>query len=187
MGPRFVLASSALGCGALSGITAVLNPSRVMGRGGRVCSRQNVCDALARRTRLLSHSILAGRKGQVAKSDLFCSHGLNCKRTFSGIIVGSDVGGGVLANSCYFCGRLASDTFTAGHTITVSCSRNSDLFVRTSALVVVASCLGASSVFHRVQTCRGIHVCEASIRNIYSSLICGSGSSYIAVCHSPVL
>lgn len=131
--------------------------------------------------------MLAGRNGGLANSDLFCSHVLKCNRTFSGMRVGSAIGQGVLANSCYFCGRLAKDTITAGHTMTVSCSRNSDLFVRNSALQLVACRVGASSVCQRVHTCRGIHTCHASIRTMYSSLICGSGSSYVAVCASPVL
>lgn len=165
----------------------VLKPSGVIDSGGRVCSRHKFCGAVARRTRLLSHSVLAGRKGGLMNSDLFCSQLSKCNRTFSGIGVASAVGGGVLANSCYFCGRLASSTFTAGHTITVSCSRNSDLFVRNSALRVISCGLGASSLCQLVGTCRGMHVCHASIRKMYSSLICGSGSSYVAVCISPVL
>lgn len=182
-----MLASSALGCDASAGVTAVLNPSSVIDRRGRVCSRHNVCGAISKRTRLLSHSMLAGSNGQLAKSDLFCSHGTNCNRTFSGIRVGSAIGGGVLANSCYCCSRLGRGTLTAEHTITISCSHNSDLFVRTSALLVGDCGLSASSLFHRVHTFRGIHVCDVSLRNIYSSLIFGAGSSYLAVCHSPVL
>lgn len=187
IGPGFALASSALQCDATAGVTGVLNPSSVIDSTGRVCSRLNFCGARVKRTRLLSQSILAGRKGHLAKSDLFCSHMGKCKRTFSGIVVASAMGGGVLANSCYCCGRLAGCTFTAGGTITISCSRNSDLFVRTSALRVCACCLGASSVFQRAQTCRGMHVCHASIRKMYSSLIFSSGSDYLAVCCSPVL
>ncbi len=168
-------------------MTAVMNPSGVSDSRGGVFSALNHCCATSRRTRLLGHSMLAGRSGQLMNSDVFCSHVGNCNRTFSGIIVSSFTNGAHLANSCACCGRIASSTCTARHTITVSCSRNSDLFVRNSALHLLAHFPSASSMCHVIRTCRGMHVCHRSMRTMYSSVRFDSLSSYVAVCCSPII
>ncbi len=154
---------------------------------GRVCSRSKFCGARSRRTILLGHSVLAGGKHGVVNSDLFCSDGTNVKGKCSGMVCASRIGGGVFANGCYFCGRFANCSRTTSDTITVSFSRGSAVCVRTSAFGICAFRVSASAVCHRVHTCRGMHSCHASIRTMYSSLVCGARSSYVAVFHSPVI